>query len=808
MAPQQANSKCTGTIAPIIHGMIDANAYHSSRVTWPEPLVYVVINAADEDKPVRFIDSKEAREILRAVDGVDIRHRSTAEIGNFLVRLNTHMYNKSKTGSTKDLEEQNRIQTEIKKLLNGRKREDLKDKEELRQLKDLEEKEKEVNARLDIDYKDIPSLIIVPTMDMEFAHIGGYDGELIYQEDKDVGKIFYKQYGQFPVYLDGDDVLMFHNWKLQISDIEATVASCPFRYFPLFSYDPRRHRLSTPEKGKRGWGVWDDPFARIVGLNKNKGGYLKIWLGFCMNPAIGFRPFDEYCEHLPRFYKECADKEVPILAHCVPGGFTAHGAEYYPDRTDERTDKSKERHDMILNEGLSAYQGDPLCSNMYQGIERVLDDKYDSLNYFYMNYGHPRNWIPVLEYFSNLRLCLAGFGGNSEWQLADWSNNDELPTRQWIRCIIKLTAKYDNVYADISGLNIYDEKIKNGLRKMLELIQDDKNGEFGHLKYKLIFGSGWYLTYLTDVADGGTDINGWINVRHSYSNYCSEFKNLFYTADKEGKGELWEHVSLINPQNFYALSEEKINNIHNELLNINKRDTPESQTPDESDTVSALPEEKVEDFSKAKEALRTAIQNAVDAVNNDKDRTPDCVPECAPKCKKDCSIKPRKEGCKLTGCPKDNKCKNMRIACNKGVQNVFYELTRSEELNNKLANQIYDYLATSSNFTEVDIANVQKYANEGKIIIGALSSQGGNGHVVIIAPSPIEDKEDGATGSGFWYGKGFDTNKPSSPTLYAVPFVMDTGHGRREKCMPITLGYGKKQHENVKFFKYIKTNKQ
>jgi len=286
-------------------------------------------------------------------------------------------------------------------------------------------------------------------------------------------------------------------------------------------------------------------------------------------PPLGFRPFDEFCEHLPRFYKECEDKEIPILAHCVPGGITAYEADYYPDKTDERIDKNKERHDMIRKEGLSTCQSATLCSCMYYGDEHVIvDDKYDDLDYFYRNYGHPRNWIPVLEYFPNLRLCLSGFGGNSEWQMADWSDNDApLPTRQWIRCIIELTAKYNNVYADVSGLNIYDEKIRNGLLEMLKLIQDDENDEFRHLRNKLIFGTDWYLTYLTDVANGGTGVNGWEDVRHSYSSYCREFKNLFYAADKEGKGKLWERVSLINPRSFYAMSQEVFDKIYGDLPN-------------------------------------------------------------------------------------------------------------------------------------------------------------------------------------------------------------------------------------------------
>jgi len=564
------NCKFTLNASIPFQGVIDANAYHCNVATWPIPLTYVYIDNTNEDTPVHFIDREKARDALASVDGTNISHRPIADMGNLLVKLNSRMYNEKMAPNQdfkNDLDELTQIWDDIKKLLNGRKRERIKDKDERRQLEDLERKEKKLRAaKTDVYRKDIPSLLIVPTMDMELAHIGGYDGEFIYQQDENTGKVFYKKYGQSRVYLDDDDALMFQTWARQISDVEAAAIANPLRLFPLFSYDPRRYRLSGKDNGQKGWGTWKEPFARIVGHGDHDDNVKKIWLGFCMNPNLGFRPFDEFCEHLPRFYKECEKNNIPILAHCAPGGITTHDAVYYSDDLNERIDKNEDRCKLISEEGLSSCQDNDLCSYMYYGEENVINNSYDGLDYFYMNYGHPRNWIPVLEYFPDLRLCLTGFGGSSEWQLADWSSKDtSLPTREWIIVIIQLTAKYKNVFVDISGLNIYDEIIRNRFLKLLDLIQN--NDDFKHLKYKLIFGSDWYLTHLTDVSDGGKSVDGRNTIRHSYSNYCREFRNLFDIADKGGKGEFWEHVSLINPWYFYSLSENKIHKIHNELSN-------------------------------------------------------------------------------------------------------------------------------------------------------------------------------------------------------------------------------------------------
>jgi hypothetical protein len=176
-----------------------------------------------------------------------------------------------------------------------------------------------------------------------------------------------------------------------------------------------------------------------------------------------------------------------------------------------------------------------------------------------MNYGHPRNWIPVLKHWPEFRLCLAGFGGNREWlhmTMQTWAaeiENNQLPDRDWVKYTIKLTRWYKNVYIDISGLNIYDPLIRLTLLKMLYLIQSGQE-DFKHLRYKLMFGYGWYLTHMIDMDN------------NDYGKYYNEFKALFNYVDNTGK--LWELVSFINPWCFYRLSDEKINKVYDELVNI------------------------------------------------------------------------------------------------------------------------------------------------------------------------------------------------------------------------------------------------
>jgi len=369
---------------------------------------------------------------------------------------------------------------------------------------------KKMQISKNINKKDIPSLIIASTMDMGWTN---WD-------------VYKKSFGDESNYNIGGD------WDKLVKETVATVVANPLRLFPLFSYEPRRYK-DDGDDSKPNRSLWSEPFAHIVGnggeANKGK----DVWLGFCMNPQFGFRPFDESLGFLTMFYERCARENIPILAHCAPDGIASYRAREYDwfDRDDgiARTD-----------------------SDIFRGNDIIVDDR--RLDHFCVNYGHPRNWIPVLRRYNALRLCLAGFGGNSEWgheEMSRWNGRD-LATlqREWIRCIIKLT-KYGNVYADFSGIDISDNNIKNRFMDMLRLIISS-DGDFAHLKYKLIFGSGWYLT------------------EYDYEKYCDEFKTLFYNAVGKEKGwKLWERVSLINPWKFYGF-DKNIDALHS-VLDANKK---------------------------------------------------------------------------------------------------------------------------------------------------------------------------------------------------------------------------------------------
>jgi hypothetical protein len=199
---------------------------------------------------------------------------------------------------------------------------------------------------------------------------------------------------------------------------------------------------------------------------------------------------------------------------------------------------------------------------IYRGGNTNNRDDETEMDYFFNTYAHPESWRPVLEKNKKLHLCLAHFGGDGEWgheSMNGWSKKSVpgLLPRGWINSIINLINTYDNVYTDISCLNIYNDTIKAALKRMLCFINNQNPPNyFSKLKDRLIFGSDWYLTYLTPIATP-------VAACAQYDKYCNEFKNLFNEVDSTG--ELWEHVSLLNPWECYSLSIKKLENMRSIL---------------------------------------------------------------------------------------------------------------------------------------------------------------------------------------------------------------------------------------------------
>jgi len=122
--------------------------------------------------------------------------------------------------------------------------------------------------------------------------------------------------------------------------------------------------------------------------------------GVKLYPNGGYAPTDD---RLLAIYALCEERGLPVLAHCNPFGVWQYG----------------------LKEA-----------------DRV-------------RLSHPQNYEAILKRFPRLRLCLAHFGGASEWDKSLKSKTHrEGPDRSWVRWIVDLmrSGDYPNLYTDISYL--------------------------------------------------------------------------------------------------------------------------------------------------------------------------------------------------------------------------------------------------------------------------------------------------------------------------------------------------------------------
>lgn len=175
--------------------------------------------------------------------------------------------------------------------------------------------------------------------------------------------------------------------------------------------------------------------------------------GIKLYPALGFFPDDS---RLDKIYEYAEKNQIPITTHCIPKN--KNHFRYKP--TKEMINKAKERF-------------------------KFYDKKDGRKSYDFAKYlNHPDNYIYVLKKYPNLKINLAHFGGNEEWnKYLDVSDENFKEERNWYSLIRKLIINNENVYADIS-FTVYDDKLYPLLRNLLRTPQT---------KNRILFGSDFYM---------------------------------------------------------------------------------------------------------------------------------------------------------------------------------------------------------------------------------------------------------------------------------------------------------------------------
>ena len=257
----------------------------------------------------------------------------------------------------------------------------------------------------------------------------------------------------------------------QLKEMEELRRDHPDHLFPFVCVDPRH---------KQGKALvdWVEPMIKDL-----------RFFGIKMYPALGFFPCDP---RLTELYAWAATNQVPIMTHCTRAGvfYTGRLREVVPNDTAPclATDDTNTTFDPALveiNKRVEKYMRDEFTSGKGQS-------KY-GCNLFL----NPRNYIPVLNRFKNLKVCFAHFGGDDEIMgvkqklTGKGIDNDNFHT-----LIKNLMAAYPNVYTDIS-YTLFNTK-NEVYDPIIASIDSEAIGK------RVLFGTDYYMTLQED-----TEVNLW-----------------------------------------------------------------------------------------------------------------------------------------------------------------------------------------------------------------------------------------------------------------------------------------------------------
>jgi len=221
------------------------------------------------------------------------------------------------------------------------------------------------------------------------------------------------------------------SYRDQLDELALVREHYPDRLLPFVCADPRRHHIL-------------DIVKTYIEQRHFHG--IKIY------PPLGYYPFDD---NLYPVYEYAQTNEIPILTHCSPGGL------YFKGR---------------ITKDMFAHPKTGLL------LERKPNKAFAA------NFSHPDNYVHVLKDFPNLKICLAHFGGEEEWNnylINPWDSG-RTQHSSWFRIILNMIKTYPNLYTDIS-YTLHDPEFY----PLLKVVMLDNAA-----RHKILFGSDFYVVQI------------------------------------------------------------------------------------------------------------------------------------------------------------------------------------------------------------------------------------------------------------------------------------------------------------------------
>ena len=394
------------------------------------------------------------------------------------------------------------------------------------------------------------------------------DPGLSYNTEKGLKK-YDKKYKHFLDEVPKETSKTFEDYQRQRKNTVAASIMYPFQIIPFYHYDPRRHNkdrikeLVKEIKNNHAFFEYEEKkykielkprddidfdsifndskktnemvFKNII-PNTNEASF---W-GFKMYTELGYAPYDtDTYPELDKFYDDCSKQgeEIPITCHCMPIGMTIADSHIYFKEALKRTNDSKyskqESNDIIEGEGQIKLRWD-YSKYRWKTINR-------SLRYVDELCVNPKNWIPILNKYNNLKICFAHFGGDKTWTESKAETKIKWEDYfDWKETIFKILEdnKFSNVYTDLAFFINRWWDIKEIAERLADRINNSKNKD--KMKNHILMGSDWYMIE-TKAGEKGI------------GRYYNRMFRMLKLVSEKVEFDAWYQFAIENPLRFLGL---------------------------------------------------------------------------------------------------------------------------------------------------------------------------------------------------------------------------------------------------------------
>lgn len=288
------------------------------------------------------------------------------------------------------------------------------------------------------------------------------------------------------------------SYTTQLEQVKEIKRYYPKNFFPFLGIDPR-HKSG---KDLLNWtkiyfetGIQVEVIVQTAtgGQEKQKVTY-PYFCGIKLYPALGFFPFDSKLREL---YSYAEQNDIPVITHC-----TRVGSQYIGEKIESLISLQPE---IIMPAENVADEVKKRAAEAKQSIQERIKGFYDKgwiKNSKIGNndnacdlFGHPENYVPLMECFPKLKICLAHLGGSNEIKESTSQKQSEIRKvdgMNWFQKIWNMMKLYPNLYTDISyTLSALDDNIV--LQRIISLLEDADNNQ-QPLSGRVLFGTDFFMT--------------------------------------------------------------------------------------------------------------------------------------------------------------------------------------------------------------------------------------------------------------------------------------------------------------------------